>query len=114
MQGSTLLDPHLSRREIQVISLVASGLTSKEVGSRLGISARTVNWHVSNVLSKLKVSSRTEAVAVGLELRLVRGPRPSGDQNRRAPNRRRDREHGKVGALESFAPRGEALPRENT
>ncbi len=75
MQGYTFLDPHLSRREIQVLSLVASGLTSKEIGSRLRIAERTVNWHISNVLSKLQVSSRAEAIAVALELKLVRRPR---------------------------------------
>ena len=43
--------------------MVANGRTSKEIGSALGISESTVNWHLANVFAKLGVSSRAEAVA---------------------------------------------------
>jgi len=52
----------LQRREIQVLKLVARGMTNKEVSRQLTISARTVQTHLVNIFRKLQVSSRTEAV----------------------------------------------------
>jgi NarL family two-component system response regulator LiaR len=52
----------LSERELQVLQLAAHGWTNREIGSRLSISARTVQVHLSNVFGKLGVGSRTEAV----------------------------------------------------
>lgn len=51
----------LSRREIEVLTLVADGLPDKQIGARLGISTFTVNKHVSAILVKMQASSRTEA-----------------------------------------------------
>lgn len=53
----------LSPRQREILDLVASGHTSKEIASALGISESTVNWHLANVFAKLGVSSRAEAVA---------------------------------------------------
>mgnify|MGYP000859474148 CR=1 FL=1 len=53
----------LSLRERQVLGLVAEGLTNKEVAYRLGISERTIQFHLNSVFNKLGVNSRTEAVA---------------------------------------------------
>jgi len=53
----------LSPRETQVLRLVASGLTNRDVAGRLVLSERTVDRHVSNILTKLGVSSRTGAAA---------------------------------------------------
>jgi DNA-binding NarL/FixJ family response regulator len=52
----------LTEREIEVLRLVAQGLTNKAVGQALRISDRTVQGHLANIYGKLNVSSRTEAV----------------------------------------------------
>ena len=54
----------LTRREQEVLALVAEGLTNREIGARLFISEKTASVHLSNVMTKLNVSSRTEAVTV--------------------------------------------------
>jgi NarL family two-component system response regulator LiaR len=53
---------HLTDRELEVLQLAASGMTNREIGRALDISARTVQVHLSNVFGKLGVGSRTEAV----------------------------------------------------
>lgn len=56
--------PHdLTAREVEVMSLLAEGLTNKAIGERLYVSPRTVGTHVSNLLAKLGVSTRGEAAA---------------------------------------------------
>lgn len=59
----------LSERERQVLDLVRLGLTNEEIARRLGISPAGAKYHVSQILSKLGVSSREEAVALALEER---------------------------------------------
>ena len=60
---STLPLPEpLTRREQEVLFLLAEGLTNQAIGSRLGISANTAKFHVQALHAKLGVSSRTEAV----------------------------------------------------
>lgn len=56
------LDPlsHLTAREEQIMSLLLSGESNKEIANALGIAERTVKYHVSNILSKSQVSSRKE------------------------------------------------------
>jgi NarL family two-component system response regulator LiaR len=51
----------LSQREREVLALMAEGMSNQKIGVRLGISEKTVKTHVSNVLSKLGVSDRTQA-----------------------------------------------------
>lgn len=51
----------LSKREMEVLECIAEGLTNKEVGQRLDISARTVGAHLQSMYEKLNVHSRTEA-----------------------------------------------------
>jgi DNA-binding CsgD family transcriptional regulator len=63
---------NLSPREGEIMNLVASGKTTKEIGAELSIADSTVNWHVSNVLEKLDASSRAEAVATALISRRLR------------------------------------------
>ena len=58
------VDAVLTEREREVLALVAEGLTNREIGSRLFISAKTASVHLSNLMVKLNVSSRTEAVTV--------------------------------------------------
>ena len=53
----------LSEREKEILRLIASGLTSPEIGHRLAIAAMTVNAHVRNIYRKLHVRSRAQAVS---------------------------------------------------
>jgi DNA-binding CsgD family transcriptional regulator len=57
-------DAVLTRREREVLGLVAEGLTNREIGKRLFISEKTASVHLSNVMTKLNATSRTEAVTV--------------------------------------------------
>ncbi|HXI82266.1 MAG TPA: LuxR C-terminal-related transcriptional regulator [Verrucomicrobiae bacterium] len=61
----------LSRREREVLSLIAEGRTNREIGERLFISQKTVGVHVGNILAKLRVSGRVEAAAVAIRLGLA-------------------------------------------
>jgi two-component system, NarL family, response regulator len=65
-------NPELSERELQVIRLMASGKTNQEISIALRISESTVKFHVNNILSKLGVSDRTQAVLKGLKRGIVR------------------------------------------
>jgi DNA-binding NarL/FixJ family response regulator len=60
----------LSDREIEVLTLVAAGFSNSDVGRRLFISAKTASVHVSHILAKLDVTSRTEAATIGVRLGL--------------------------------------------
>ncbi len=51
----------LSEREREILSLLAQGLTNREIAARLEISDKTVKFHVSNILEKLQLSDRTQA-----------------------------------------------------
>jgi DNA-binding NarL/FixJ family response regulator len=57
----------LSARERQVLGLVAAGLTNRAVAERLVLSERTVDRHVSNILGKLGVPTRTAATAFAFQ-----------------------------------------------
>jgi len=61
----------LTKRELDVLRLVAEGLTNKEIGARLFVSADTINGHLDSVYHKLGVSDRAHAVAVALRRGLV-------------------------------------------
>ena len=60
----------LTARELEVLSLVAQGLSNRQIGERLFISTKTASVHVSNILAKLGVSGRGEAAAVAHRLRV--------------------------------------------
>ncbi|HQX05108.1 MAG TPA: LuxR C-terminal-related transcriptional regulator [Flavobacterium sp.] len=57
------LDDLFSKREIQIIKLISSGLTSKEIATKLFKSPLTVNIHRSNIINKLKSSKVSEIIA---------------------------------------------------
>ncbi len=58
----------LTERELEVLALVAKGLTNRAIGHQLGISDRTVQGHLANIYNKMDVASRTEAVMTGVKL----------------------------------------------
>jgi DNA-binding CsgD family transcriptional regulator/tetratricopeptide (TPR) repeat protein len=60
----------LTARELEVLALVAQGLSNRQIGERLFISTKTASVHVSNILAKLGVSGRGEAAAVAHRLRV--------------------------------------------
>ena len=61
----------LTRRELEVLHLVAEGLPNKSIAVRLGISDHTVKFHVNAILSKLGAQSRTEAVTRATRMGLI-------------------------------------------
>jgi DNA-binding CsgD family transcriptional regulator/predicted negative regulator of RcsB-dependent stress response len=70
-QAGYHLDLHLTRRELEVLRLVAEGRTDREVADILVLSPRTVNRHLSNIFVKLDVPGRAAAVAYAIRQRLV-------------------------------------------
>jgi LuxR family maltose regulon positive regulatory protein len=66
--------PHLTPREREVLRLVADGLTNRQIAERLVVSEHTVHRHVTNILRKLRLPSRTAAAAHAVRSGLVGGP----------------------------------------
>jgi len=67
----SLVEP-LSAREQEVLALLVEGLSNKEIGRRLFISAHTAKFHVNAILTKLDASGRTEAAVAAVRMGLVR------------------------------------------
>jgi NarL family two-component system response regulator LiaR len=62
----------LTEREREILGLMVEGMPNQEIAEKLVVSQSTVKFHVSNILSKLEVDTRTEAVALALKKKLVK------------------------------------------
>ena len=70
-QNPVAIGNDLTARELEVLALVAEGLSNPAISDRLVVSRSTVKFHVSSILSKLGVSTRTQAVTLALQNKLV-------------------------------------------
>ena len=61
----------ISKREYEVLELIAQGLSNQEIADQLFVSTSTVKTHVSNVLAKLDARRRTQAIQRAKELRII-------------------------------------------
>jgi NarL family two-component system response regulator YdfI len=61
----------LTRRELEVLQMLAGGLSNKEIAARLSISDHTVKFHLASIFGKLGAASRTEAVSIGIRRGLI-------------------------------------------
>lgn len=68
-----MLREDLTARELEVLELLAEGSTNKQIASALNISDNTVRCHINNIMEKLQVSDRTEAVANALKKGVLSG-----------------------------------------
>lgn len=66
-QSSLPLDDPLTKRELEVLKLIAQGLSDADIANILVISKSTVNFHVTNILSKLQVKNRTQATLYAIK-----------------------------------------------
>lgn len=89
-----LLQPVLTQREQDVMTLIAGGLCNKEVAKRLGIALGTVKGHVRVVLDKLGVSTRVQAVIVARQRGLVGQSEPRWVPRQRAASAARPEAQG--------------------
>lgn len=64
----------LTKREKEILSLMVEGLSNKEIAKRLTLSTSTIQFHITNILSKFGVSKRTEAIYLALKQKLVKLP----------------------------------------
>lgn len=64
-------NPELSGRELEVLRLMAQGMSNQEIGTALSIGESTVKSHVNRILSKLGVSDRTQAVITAIKRQIV-------------------------------------------
>lgn len=61
----------ISKRELEVLTLMAQGLTNQEIADKLFVSLNTIKTHSSNLFLKLEVKRRTQAIERGKQLRLI-------------------------------------------
>ncbi len=66
------LGKDLTRRELEVLALLAKGFSNPEIAERLVVSRATVKVHISSILSKLDVSNRAEAIALAIQHKIVK------------------------------------------
>ncbi|KWX89034.1 hypothetical protein AMQ83_03010 [Paenibacillus riograndensis] len=68
---SPIMEEPLTDRELEVLALLAAGLSNKEIADQLIIAIGTVKVHVKNIFAKLKVNRRTKAIVQAKELKLL-------------------------------------------
>jgi len=64
-------DYNLSKRELEVLSLLVDGLSNAEIADRMSVSSSTIKFHVSSILGKLGAATRTEAVSIAHQQKLI-------------------------------------------
>jgi LuxR family transcriptional regulator len=64
---------HLAPRELEILILVAQGMTDNEIAMKLCMSAKTVSWYMAEIRSKLDASSRAHAVALAMDQGILSG-----------------------------------------
>ena len=70
--------PELTERELEILEQIAAGRSNAEIGQRLGIAPKTVRNHVANVLNKLEVADRSQAIVRAREAGMGGGSEPRG------------------------------------
>ena len=71
VRSSPLPGDELTAREVEVLRMLAEGISNRQMAERLEISTHTVKFHISSILDKLDASTRTEAVALGIRMGLI-------------------------------------------
>ena len=64
-------DPGLTKRELEVVSMVSEGLSNPLIGARMNISIHTVKFHLHNAMEKLNAETRGHAVVLAMRLGLT-------------------------------------------
>jgi DNA-binding NarL/FixJ family response regulator len=85
----------LTTREVQVLTLLVHGHTNTELSHRLHVAVKTVEHHVSSILEKLAVHSRTEAVAAAFGLGIVKPADSTAGSGHSLPHKERLRLRGR-------------------
>ncbi|MGH2316808.1 response regulator transcription factor [Planococcus sp. SE5232] len=75
MRHERVLHDDLTEREMEILLLLACGLTNQEIADKLFIALKTVKTHVSNILAKLEVHDRTQAVIYAFQHKLISPPK---------------------------------------
>ena len=70
--------PALSKREREIMDLLAQGLTGEQVAERLVLSSETVKTHIRNAMAKLEANTRVHAIAIALREGFISPPEPEG------------------------------------
>lgn len=71
LNESSLRDLGITRRELEILELIAKGLSNREIAQKLFVSENTVKTHSSRLFDKLNVKRRTQAVQIGKERGLI-------------------------------------------
>jgi DNA-binding CsgD family transcriptional regulator len=71
LNESSLRDLGITRRELEILELIAKGLSNREIAEKLFVSENTVKTHSSRLFDKLDVKRRTQAVQIGKERGLI-------------------------------------------
>ena len=80
--------PSLSKREREIMDLLAQGLTGEQVAEKLVLSSETVKTHIRNAMSKLEASTRVHAIAIALREGFIQPPRRAQGSTTRADDER--------------------------